>query len=171
MLRKIATAIVAVTAAGCSFVLDFSSKAIPLDAAIDAPFTADQCAFDEPDDTAATAVVVTSADTGPAAICPTTDGSDDLDFYKFTVPDMTATVTVSIAFTDALGDLDLRLFDATGTTMLAQSRGFGDGESITCPSASPFCSALAAGDYVFEVFPAVPGATNFYTFSVTITAM
>ncbi len=171
MLRKIAFAIVAMGTTGCSFVLDFSSKAIPIDAQIDAPYTADECAFDEPNDTPATAVMVSSTDTGPAAICPTTTGTDDLDFYLFTVPAMTASVTVSIAFTDALGDLDLELFDSTGTTMLAQSRGFGDGESITCPGASPFCAALAAGNYIFEVFPAIAGATNFYTFSVTTTAM
>ena len=34
---------------------------------------------------------------------------------------------------------------------------------------SPTCPALAAGDYVFEVFPAATGATNRYTFSLAIT--
>jgi hypothetical protein len=55
--------------------------------------------------------------------------------------------------------------------VLAQSRGFGNEELIACPDSSPSCAALAAGDYVFEMFPAVAGAVNAYTFAVVITAM
>ncbi len=156
---------------GCSLILDFSDSAAPHDAAIDAPYTTDECAYGEPNDTFGTAAnVVPGTDTGPAAICPTTSGEDDLDFFKFTVPAGTNTVIVQTMFTNALGDLDLKLYDSTQTP-LAQSRGFSDGETITCPNApgsSPVCAKLAAGDYVFEVFPATPGATNFYTFAVTL---
>ena len=55
--------------------------------------------------------------------------------------------------------------------MLAQSRGFLDGETIVCPATSPSCGALAAGEYVFEVFPALVGATNGYEIALTITPM
>jgi hypothetical protein len=160
-------AVLVVLAPGCSLALDFSDKAAPKDAMIDAPYTAAACAYGEPNDSVAAAFTITpGTDTGPAAICPTAT-ADDVDYYKFTVPASASTVTVAIQFVNQLGDLDLKLGDAMGAS-LAQSRGFGDGESITCPGMSPACVKLAAGDYVFEVFPATPGVGNGYTFSVTI---
>jgi hypothetical protein len=148
---------------GCSLVLDFSDKAIPKDAMIDAPYTADECTYKEPNDSFDTAAMITAADTGPAAIC-----ADDMgDFYKFTVAGAT-TVTVSIQFTNRPGgDLDLELLDGTNMRK-AISRGFGDGETITCPGAAPACPALSDGDYVMRVFPATTGSVNAYTFSVMI---
>jgi hypothetical protein len=146
---------------GCSLVLDFSNKAIPKDAMVDAPFTADECAYKEPNDSPDTAQVITTTDTGPAAICP-----DDVgDYYKFTVAGA-STVTISIQFTNRPGgDLDLELLDAMGT-QVSISRGFGDGETIMCPGAAPACAKLADGDYVMRVFPATTGAVNEYTFSL-----
>jgi hypothetical protein len=148
---------------GCSLVLDFSDKAIPKDAMIDAPYTADECNYKEPNDSFDTAQVITSADTGPAAIC-----ADDVgDFYKFTVTGAT-TVTVGIQFTNRPGgDLDLELLTPMNTRQ-AISRGFGDGETITCPGSAPACTALTDGDYVLRVFPATTGAVNAYTFSLMI---
>jgi len=148
---------------GCSLVLDFSDKAIPKDAMIDAPYTADECAYKEPNDSLATAAPVTPADTGPAAIC-----ADDMaDDYKFTVAGAN-TVTVAIQFTNRPGgDLDLELDDAMGNRV-SISRGFGDGETIVCPGAAPACVKLVDGDYVMKVFPAVAGAVNAYTFSIQI---
>ena len=149
---------------GCSLVLDFSDKAIPKDAMVDAPYTADQCAYKEPNDSFDTAQMITTADTGPAAIC----ADDTGDFYKITIGAATS-VTFTIQFTNRPGgDLDLELLDSTGTQK-AISRGFGDGETIMCPGSAPPCSALAAGDYVMRVFPAVQGAVNSYTFSVAVT--
>ena len=149
---------------GCSLVLDFSDKAIPKDAAIDAPYTADECAYKEPNDTFDTAQMITTADTGPAAIC-TDDGGD---FYKVTIG-ASSSVTFAIQFTNRPGgDLDLEVLDSAGTQK-AISRGFGDGETIACPGTAPPCGSLAAGDYVMRVFPAVQGAVNAYTFSVTVT--
>jgi hypothetical protein len=149
---------------GCSLVLDFSDKAIPKDAMIDAPYTADECAYKEPNDTLATAAMITPADMGPAAIC----ANDPADYYKFTVAGAPNMVTVAIQFTNRPGgDLDLELDDATGT-QVSISRGFGNGETIVCPGAAPACSKLADGDYVMRVFPAVTGNVNSYTFSVTI---
>ena len=171
MAREWLVSLLIATVPGCSLILDFSDSAAPHDAAIDTPYTADQCAYGEPNDSFDTAtVIVAGTDTGPGAICPTMTGVDDVDYYKFTVPAGTTSTTVAIMFTNALGDLDLKLFDANQTP-LAQSRGFGDGETLTCPNApgtSPICAALSAGDYVFEVFPATPGATNFYSFAVTL---
>ena len=171
MAREWLASLLILASPGCSLILDFSDSAAPHDAAIDTPYTKDQCAYDEPNDTIdAAAVIMPATDMGPAAICPTTTGTDDLDYYKFTVPAGTNTVTVQLTFTDAIGDLDLALFDATGT-MKAQSRGFGDGEKIVCPNpagTTPLCPALTAGsDYIFEVLPGIAGATNFYSFSVT----
>jgi len=148
---------------GCSLVLDFSDKAIPKDAMIDAPYTADECAYKEPNDSVDTAAPVTPADTGPAAIC-----ADEMaDNYKFTVAGAN-TVTVAIQFTNRPGgDLDLELDDAMGNRV-AISRGFGDGETIVCPGAAPPCLKLVDGDYVMKVFPAVAGSVNAYTFSIQI---
>ncbi len=149
---------------GCSLVLDFSDKAIPKDAAIDAPYTADECASKEPNDSFDTAQVITSADTGPAAICTDDAG----DFYKITIG-TASSVTFAIQFTNRPGgDLDLEILDSTGAQK-AISRGFGDGETIVCPGPAPACPKLANGDYVMRVFPAVTGAVNAYTFSVQIT--
>lgn len=152
---------------GCSLVLDFSDSAIPVDAAPDAPFTQAQCDYLEPNNSVAEAVVITPAETGTAAICP--GDVEDHDFYKFTVPAGTTSVAVSILFTSRpTGDLDLKLLDPAGT-MLAQSRGFVDNETITCPSASPSCPTLAEGEYVIEVFPALLGAVNSYSLSLALT--
>jgi hypothetical protein len=171
MAREWLVSVVLATIPGCSFILDFSDSAAPHDAPFDAPYTPDQCAYDEPNDTPDQAVAIApGVDTGPAAICPSASGVDDADYYKFSVPAGTSTVKVSITFTNSLGDLDLKLFDPTQTTV-AQSRGFGDGESITCPNApgsSPLCPALASGVYTFEVFPATPGTTNAYSFAVSL---
>ena len=153
--------------AGCSLALDFSQSAVPIDAEIDAPYTQEQCEYKEPNDSVATAALISVADTGTGAICG--GETEDHDFYKFTVPALTAKVAIKLTFTNrASGDLDLKLSDASGL-MIAQSRGFGNEETITCPAASPSCPTLAAGDYVFEVFPALTGAVNFYDFALTIT--
>jgi hypothetical protein len=170
MVRELVATLLLVPAAGCSWILDFSDRAIPRDAQIDAPYTQAECDYNEPNDSAATAALITAADTGPAAICA--GEIDDHDFYRFTVPAMTAKVELRITYNyRTTGDLDLRLFDRTGANMLAQSRGFGSEERIVCPGASPACAALPADDYVFEVFPAVSGSVNDYTFALAFTPM
>src|SRR5215470_18534373 len=86
-----------VATSGCSLILDFSDKAIPIDAPIDGPFPPLECDYKEPNDSIDTAAAVTAADSGPAAICP--GMVDDHDFYRFTVPAGATSVTVKITFT------------------------------------------------------------------------
>jgi hypothetical protein len=165
MVREcVALSVVALTPA-CSLILDFDEGA-PSDASIDSPYTQAECEFKEPNDSVATAAMLDPSETGPAAICPAMGGNpEDADYYKVTTS--SATVTVAIQFTNrALGDLDIKLYDTNGA-MLSQSRGFGNGEMIVCPGASPSCPTLAPGDYVLHVFPAVPGSTNSYTIAIT----
>lgn len=156
---------------GCEVLLKFDEAPVPIDAPIDAQFTPAECDYLEPNDTLETAAAITVTEVGPAAICvtgatPTAGG--DTDFYKFTVPAGTTMVGVKITFTNrANGDLDLRLLDAAGV-MKAQSRGFGDGEEIVCPALSPQCDTLPAGDYVFQVFPALPGSVNRYDIALML---
>jgi hypothetical protein len=153
---------------GCSLVLDFSDGAAPTDGSLDAPFSDADCAYKEPNDSVATAAALVIADTGPAAICP--GATEDHDFYRFTVPANTSLVQVKIDFASSpTGDLDLRLYDKTGATVLARSSSFGNEELIACPGSSPPCATLAPDDYVFEVFPAVDDAVNTYTFAITLT--
>src|ERR1043165_8301401 len=148
-----------VSTAGCSFLLDFSDHAIPGDAQADAPYTQAECDYGEPNDTAATAAPIAPSDLGPAAICA--GAVEDHDFYRFTVPAMTAVVSIRLSTMNRPGgDLDLRLYSPGNPTPIARSTGFGDDELITCPSAAPMCPQLAAGDYVFEVYPALSGAVN-----------
>jgi len=157
---------------GCSLILDFSDKAVPVDAMIDGPFPVSECAYKEPNDSIEQAAAITAQDAGPGAICPpiAPSGADDHDFYRFNVPSGATSVTIKITFDSrSNGDLDLRLWDPLNpTTFVSQSRGVGAGEMITCPAQSPACPTLAAQDYVFEVFPAVAGAVNDYMFTVDI---
>jgi hypothetical protein len=167
MMRECVALAIAAVLPACSLILDFDEKP-PADASLDAPYTQAQCDYKEPNDSVTMPAMVEATDMGPAAICaPASGNSEDKDDYLFKVA--SATVTVSIQFTNRPGgDLDIKLIKASDGTMVAQSRGFGDGEMITCPGASPSCPTLTVGeDYVLEVFPAVPGSVNSYTFAIT----
>ena len=156
-------------ASGCSLILDFGPGALPADAAIDAPYTQEECDFREPNDAVADAMPFAITDVGPAAICA--GDPEDRDLYRFTVPAGTASVAVRITFANAAGDLDLRITDASGATSLGRSSGVSDGEAVVCPAASPPCPALGAGEYRCEVIPGKPGAVNRYDIALTITPM
>lgn len=166
MVRECVALSIAALLPGCSLILDFGDKPPP-DAAIDGPYTQAECEYMEPNDSLAQAAAIGASDTGPAAICKQPEGSpEDQDFYKLTVA--SPTVRVAIEFTNRPGgDLDIKLFDSMGT-MVSQSRGFGNGETIICPAASPACPTLTVGaEYILAVFPAVPGSVNNYTLSIT----
>jgi hypothetical protein len=165
MMRECVALAIAALSPGCSLILDFDA-AQPADAAIDAVYTQAECDYKEPNDSPPTAATIVATDTGPAAICaPTSGTTEDVDNYRFKVA--SATVTVAISFTNRPGgDLDIKLLD-TGANMVAQSRGFGDGEMIVCPGASPSCGTLTVDtDYILQVFPAVPGSVNAYTITI-----
>jgi hypothetical protein len=167
MVRECTASLLLVPAAGCSLILDFSDDAIPRDAGPDAPYSDQECLYKEPNDTIDTAAPITTADTGPAAICA---GVDDRDFYRLTLPAMTKVeIRLETTFRTG-GDLELRFYDNDGAPQF--SMGFVDQERIVCPGPGQptACPALAAGDYVFEVFPAT-GSVNRYTFAVTLTAL
>jgi hypothetical protein len=159
---------------GCSLFVKFDDKDVPKDAPPDSfmPFSAAECAFGEPNDSPGSAFPINPGDTGPAAICPNPDLTvTDLDYYAITVPDGTASVAMGIQFMSRTdGDLDLILYDAAGSSIIGQSRGFGDSEMLVCPGLSPVCPALPAGSYVMEVLPGESGDFNDYTFSLAITA-
>ena len=166
MVRELVAVLLVLGAGGCSLLLDFSDQAAPKDASPDAPFDAADCAYKEPDDSLAAAAAITASDTGPAAICP--GATEDHDFYRFTVPAGATRAEIRVdTVSRPGGDLDLLLYDGAGT-VLAQSHSFSDEERIVCPGSVPACPALAAGDYVFEVLPAVTGAVNRYTFTLAI---
>jgi hypothetical protein len=162
---RLAALACALAAGGCSLILDFSDGAVPVDAAIDGPFTQAECDFKEPNENAGAPSVLDVSEVGPAAIC----SGDDRDFYRVTIP-ANSSVELKISFMNRpTGDLDLRLYDKTGATVLSQSRGFGNEEKIVCPGASPTCQMLVADDYILEVFPALAGAVNRYDIAITVT--
>lgn len=166
MVREcVALSMLVIASSGCSLILDFD-KPLPADAGIDAVYTTAECEYGEANESIAGASDVTSSVTGPAAICPPESGApEDHDFYRFTATG--AAATIKIDFTSrAGGDLDLKLYTGDGT-MVAQSRGFGDGETLVCPGASPLCPMLTAAPYVVEVFPGVTGSVNNYTLTIT----
>jgi hypothetical protein len=168
MVRAGLVALGLASASGCSLALDFSPGAIPVDAP---PYSQNECEYAEPNNALEEAAVLTTEDTGPAAICGGAGDPEDHDFYRFTVPPNTASVSVRVRFASGpTGDLDLRLTDAAGV-MVGQSRGFGDEELVVCPGASPRCLQLPAGDYVIEVFPAKVGSVNRYEIALSITPM
>ena len=164
MVRVSLVATAVACASGCSLILDFDGQP----GTPDAPYSQAECDYKEPNNAPAEAAMFETADIGPAAIC---DGEpDDRDLYRFTVPAGTASVSVRVSFINTpTGDLDLRITDTTGATTFGQSRGFGDEESVACPGTSPACPTLPAGEYVFEVFPAVTGSVNRYELSLMIT--
>lgn len=167
MIRECVAAWLAIPAAGCSLILDFSDQAVPRDAGPDAPYSAEECAYKEPNESVAGAAAIAPGDAGPAAICA--GAVEDHDYYRFTVPPGTTRVELRVdsVFRQG-GDLDLKLYDPNAS-VLSESHTFTNQERITCPGNVPSCVALTAGDYVFEVFPATIGAVNRYTFALVFT--
>jgi hypothetical protein len=175
MPRASLCSLAAVALSGCSLILDFSDSQIPKDAAPpDAFYSQAECSYDEPNDTFDTAASVTTADMGPAAICPNGTGTDDLDFYRFEVTPTASpgspTVTITLTYQDRgpTSALDLSLFDSTDSLIASETDSLTT-KTITCPSSDGIaCPMLGSAAYVFEVSPAMPGNINDYTFSLAI---
>jgi hypothetical protein len=86
---------------------------------------------------------------------------DDDDWFKFNLPSLgTANDYVSINFNHSLGDLDLEIYNSSGTK-INESAGVSNSERISLRS-------LAAGDYFIKVF-GYNDATN-PNYSLTINA-
>lgn len=165
MVREYLLVLAALSAGGCSALLDWSDDQIPKDA-YDLPYTPEQCAYGEPNDTLETATVYDSTMAAAGAICKQSPA--DHDFYKLTVPADGMTVTIDLTFPEG-GDLDLRLYDTNGA-QLAQSRSVTTMETITCPSSTTSCGQLAMGDYIVEVYPALDTGFNAYQLDITTAA-
>ncbi len=85
------------------------------------------------------------------------DQDSAVDFYRFVVP-ATGAVTVSSAFTHALGNVDLQLLNSAGT-VLQTSAGVVNNESIT--------RVVTAGTYYARVYGTGTGSCNRYSLNVT----
>jgi hypothetical protein len=86
--------------------------------------------------------------------------ADSADWFRFTTSATgTSTSNVSISFLNSQGNLQLALYNSSGT-QVALSSGTGNGESISL-------NGLAAGTYYVDIFGA-SGATN-PSYSLTIT--
>jgi Cys-rich repeat protein len=83
--------------------------------------------------------------------------ASDTDFYSFTLG-FRSTVTIHSHFTDANGDLDMRLTDSTGAT-ITTSAGITDDETIV--------RTLDPGTYGVEMFGFL-GALNTFTIDATL---
>ncbi|WP_017715519.1 pre-peptidase C-terminal domain-containing protein [Kamptonema formosum] len=77
--------------------------------------------------------------------------SGNEDWFKFTTT-AAGTVGVDIEFEHDWGDIDLEVYDATGTQLLGSSTGTSDSETVTLDS-------QPAGDYLVKVY-GYAGATN-----------
>jgi len=157
MRRPVVAAALALPAAGCSLVLDFSDRA-----PADAPLA--ECGYLEPNETAAAAAPLAAGEAVSAAIC----ADADRDFYRFALSARPSSLELRLSHAARTGDLDLRLWNADATIQLAAARGFGDDEILTCPGAAPACAPLAAGAYVVEVFPATQGARSTYRLALAV---
>ncbi|MBN2359435.1 MAG: PPC domain-containing protein [Deltaproteobacteria bacterium] len=108
----------------------------------------------ENNDTLATAVALPSASFG-GQIC-----SGDDDYYYLDL-DAGETLVIDLQFTDADGDLELRLYDAAGTT-LASSMSITDDEHISY-------AARLAGRYIIRIWGHL-GDENSYLLNTAVTA-
>ena len=113
------------------------------------------CADDgrEPDDSIGTAKPISSG-------VPVVGTACDDDYSALSVV-AGQTINAGLAFTNANGDLDLRLYGPAGT-LLGTSAGHVDGEHITYGPA-------AAGTYAIRVYP-LGGAANHNGYTLTATA-
>lgn len=107
----------------------------------------------EPDSSLSQARVAVSAQATSARIC-----RGDVD-YAAIVAKAGQTIDLSLAFTNAAGDLDLTLYSPSGA-VVATSATTADGESISH-------AATESGAYVAEIAGKTTTVTNAYTFTMT----
>ena len=88
-------------------------------------------------------------------LCP-----GDSDFFRIVAP-AGKQLRIALAFDNALGDLDLELYDATGQQVLAYSSGYSDSEEVVYNASSPTTLYVRAFGY--------QGEGNTYTIGVSQT--
>jgi hypothetical protein len=157
---------------GCSLILDFSESADagPEDndgggGVVDAFGNGDApppCDAFEPNNDISNPTLVDPGTHPGLAICP----GGDRDFYRFSV-DAGQDMTVEIRFDNmgGAGDLEMRLYDGTGT-QVAVSMTFDDNELIERTAAN--MNQLPADDYTAEVFGNQASVQNDYTLLLTV---
>jgi len=115
------------------------------------------CANDsfEPNDTVPQASTL-AAGTQSAKICP-----GDSDWFKVAV-NSGDTLTVDLTFTNASGNIDLKLYDGSGQSLLGSSLGTTDNEHLSYV-------ATASGNLLLQVLGVGGTVTNTYQIAVTVT--
>ena len=146
-------------ATGCSLVLDFDQ---PADAAPpDAPVSVEQCAAHEPNDQPGMATSWVGVDLA-GAIC----GNGDVDLFAITlVAGQSVMANITFQNRGGSGDLDLRLLTADGGSVLDESRGSSDTETVMCPGGAP-CPAITGGTYLIEVRGFMPSVQSAYSLNI-----
>lgn len=163
------TAALALTAPGCSLVLDFDFEADAGPASDGGPADAfsvddggDACAAFEPNNDLSSAMALTPNMAHPLAICP----AGDTDFFSFEV---TAGQDVVIEATfdnmGGAGDLEMRLYDGMGNN-IAGSMGFGNSEKIERTAA--MSNQLPPDTYRVEMYGFSASVQNAYTLTITV---
>lgn len=109
----------------------------------------------EPNDTQAAAAALTPG-TLTGTVCP-----GDPDFFSLTIP-AGSTLSASLMFTNANGDLDLRLYNAAGSIVASSTTASQSTESF-------MYTATTAGTFALEVRGFL-SATNSYTLVTGVTA-
>ncbi len=148
--------------AGCSLILDFDQ---PVDAGpADAPVTDTACLAFEPNEDAASAIAIVAGD-HEAAIC----GGGDTDYFKITL-DGTQSVLARITFMNrnGAGDIDLKLLNSSGASVLDESRTSADTEEVKCPGGLQCTGPLPAGDYLLQVLGFSAAVQSAYVLHVEV---
>lgn len=110
--------------------------------------------FEENDTISTASTMAVGGTTNGLVVC-----SGDPDYYAFT-PSSSGTLTLSIAFTHANGDLDMRLYDGASQALLGSSTGTSDSESI---------SMTVTGGHLYKLkVYGFAGAANGYTMTTTL---
>jgi hypothetical protein len=149
----------AILCSGCSLVLDFSGDLVDASPQIDggvfdAGADADPSQPDagptprelyEPNESFAEAQLIEPGTFGPIAVYPV----GDHDFYRFT---LTADhdVLIQVLFSNADGDLDLKLYDASMALIPPTSEGTDDDEEIQ--HTTGMNGRIGPGDFYIEVY-------------------
>jgi len=87
--------------------------------------------------------------------------SGDEDWYKVTVNNG-QTLTITLSFTHAYGDIDLQLYNACGGSVIASSTGTGNSEQVTYTNSSGASATYYARVYLYN------DTRNTYSMTISI---